>query len=244
MTPTALSYGAGVHSTALIALIHLGFLPRPDLILYNDVGAEHPRTIAYLADNHQAISDAGSEFYTWTPGQHPSDPQEPLYDEQMFSGKIRIPARFRRTRTRCRRQCTVDWKVKPSHRALRRHSLTDWTLWLGIAADEAHRSAHTPHNPAWLTIRRPLVELGIDKAECKRIILEAGLPVPPKSGCWFCPFQRVDTWTQLHQEHPDLYTRAQALEDHLNTFRPGDEIDIIPPTAKKQVATAASAINL
>jgi len=33
----------------------------------------------------------------------------------------------------------------------------------------------------------PLMEWGLDREKCKQIIANAGLPVPVKSACWFCP---------------------------------------------------------
>jgi hypothetical protein len=155
----------------------------------------------------------------------------------MFAtGKLLIPARFVRTRGRARRMCTVDWKVRVSHRFLRTIDRTNWTMWLGIAADEAHRSAFTPHNPKWLTIERPLVDMNIDTPTAATIIQKAGLPVPPKSACWFCPFQRVDAFINLHNEHPCLYQRTLDLEKALNSHRdPNDPIAIIPPTARKHI---------
>ncbi|MBV5330383.1 MAG: hypothetical protein JZU65_22585, partial [Chlorobium sp.] len=57
-----------------------------------------------------------------------------------------------------------------------------------------------------------LIEHGIDREGCVKLISDAGLIVPPKSGCWFCPFQRKGQWTRLRREHPELYCKAQKLE--------------------------------
>jgi hypothetical protein len=84
-------------------------------------------------------------------------------------------------------------------------------MLLGISADEAHRQPERI---------RPLVERGIDRRQCTQIILEAGLPVPRKSGCWLCPFQKLSQWRELYIRHPDLFERAARLEE-ASTARTG-----------------------
>jgi hypothetical protein len=52
----------------------------------------------------------------------------------------------------------------------------------------------------------------MDRAACERTIRDAGLPVPPKSSCWFCPASKKDEIIWLSQHHPRLLDRALALE--------------------------------
>jgi hypothetical protein len=40
-----------------------------------------------------------------------------------------------------------------------------------------------------------------------------------KSGCYFCPFQRVAQWRKLRREHPDLFCNAEKLEKHCMDYR-------------------------
>jgi hypothetical protein len=50
------------------------------------------------------------------------------------------------------------------------------------------------------------------REDCKQFIQNYGLPVPQKSGCWICPFQRNEQWRKLKRLHPDLYEKAKTLE--------------------------------
>ena len=48
--------------------------------------------------------------------------------------------------------------------------------------------------------------------ECIRAIEGAGLGVPTKSACWFCPASKKREVLALAKEHPDLFRRAVAME--------------------------------
>jgi hypothetical protein len=58
----------------------------------------------------------------------------------------------------------------------------------------------------------PLQEWGWDRARCVREIRRAGLAVPVKSACFFCPAMKMHEILALCREHPDLYERAIAIE--------------------------------
>jgi hypothetical protein len=57
------------------------------------------------------------------------------------------------------------------------------------------------------------------RLDCERVIRAAGLPVPSKSACWFCPFRRPSTWAETRRDRPEMFHRACALEDLLNQRR-------------------------
>jgi hypothetical protein len=59
-------------------------------------------------------------------------------------------------------------------------------------------------------VRYPLREWGWDRDECKRQIDAAGLPVPVKSACFFCPASKQD---EIHGLPSDLYQLSATMED-------------------------------
>jgi hypothetical protein len=62
----------------------------------------------------------------------------------------------------------------------------------------------------------PLIDLGMDRQDCMNVIERAGLPVPPKSSCYFCPFHTQHAWKEQARNQPDLFAKSVALERFIN----------------------------
>jgi hypothetical protein len=99
------------------------------------------------------------------------------------------------------------------------------TQLIGMAADEAHRQKGRAC---------PLIDRGIDRKGCVRIIQAEGLDVPQKSGCWICPFMSKRQWRELYRCHPDLFERAARLEEAA-TERRGIRSSIHPDFTLREV---------
>ena len=78
---------------------------------------------------------------------------------------------------------------------------------IGFAYDEISR-VKCQTGATWY----PLIEKKMTRSDCIQYIQSRGFPVPPKSGCFYCPFQRLDQWKELRSNHPDLWARAIQLE--------------------------------
>jgi len=77
--------------------------------------------------------------------------------------------------------------------------------------DEWHR-ARTSSGIAWERIEYPLLDLRLTRQDCIGIIRNAGLPIPPKSSCYFCPFHRLTEWQRIKRETPDLFVKSCEIE--------------------------------
>lgn len=97
---------------------------------------------------------------------------------------------------------------------------------IGIDAGEEHRLTWKQSSPCqgkalsrerWLDQNYfvywyPLMEWGFDRERCKQIIAGAGLPIPIKSACFFCPATKKKEIAWLQERHPELLGRALAIE--------------------------------
>lgn len=119
------------------------------------------------------------------------------------------------------RSCTADFKIKVIGKELKRRGATEAApavIGIGISVDEIHRANNRRTEPHEV-ITYPLLDLGLRRTDCARIIREAGLPVPPKSSCFFCPFHRPETWHDQRRDEPELFEKSCQLEELLNERR-------------------------
>jgi Phosphoadenosine phosphosulfate reductase family len=196
-----LSYGGGVNSVALMVMLVKAGRPL-DEVVFADTGAEVPETYAYLDVTKEFLNGSGVAFTALPPaGRHGG-----LY-ETAWHRRV-IPSAVWRWSTR-------DFKVGPLHRHYRQ--LYERVVqYLGIAYDEVERMR--PSGRDTIENVYPLVDERVTRERCVEIIREAGLPIPVKSGCFFCPFNNLDRWAWLCEEHPDLFDRAVALEERSKHF--------------------------
>jgi hypothetical protein len=91
---------------------------------------------------------------------------------------------------------------------------------IGISLDEVERINNRRAMPYEIPVY-PLLDYQppLRRHDCERIIAAAGLPIPAKSACWFCPLKTPRRWAELRRDRPELFHNACALEDLLNTRR-------------------------
>lgn len=58
------------------------------------------------------------------------------------------------------------------------------------------------------------MEWGWHRDDCVQAIQDAGLPLPGKSSCFFCPSMKKREIRALYHQYPDLLGRALAMEDN------------------------------
>ena len=191
-----LSFGGGVNSTAL-GLWVMDHSIESEWV-YADHGADWPETRLYVEMLRRDV--------------HPITVLETrrnglaLYD--YYLAHHMVPMRWVRA-------CTVEYKLAP----LSAYMVPPCEVYIGIDAGEAHRipgitAGCRPDEEKLF----PLAEYGIDRAGCIEIIKAHGLPVPIKSGCYICAFQRASQWRELYRLHPDLFCKAQRLEDSASEY--------------------------
>lgn len=194
-----LSYGGGVNSTALAIILIQEDIPF--IAMFVDTGAERPETIQFLPCIKNYLKLNNREFEIIKSRKYP----EGIYT-WMFDHK-RIPMAINRGCTRMFKLETIKDYV------LGRSNGEPVDMYIGIDAGESHRA----YRPAFMPNcdnKYPLVKYGINREECKKIIKDAGLPIPNKSGCFICAFQRISEWRKLYINYPEYYEKAILLEEN------------------------------
>ncbi len=218
-----ISYGGGVQSTCLLVLAGTGRLA-VDAALFANVGddSEHPATLRYV--RQVAIpwaAEHGVPVHVLNRTKR-DGATETLWGRLMRPGSRSLPIPVRMSNgAPGTRSCTADFKIRVVGKWLKQHGATanqPATVHIGISVDEIQR-ANTRRAEPHERITYPLLDLGWRRIDCMRVISDAGLPVPPKSSCFFCPFHRPSVWMAMRAEEPELFNRACHLEDTLNARR-------------------------
>jgi len=197
------SFGGGVNSVAMVIMLAEQGWRGP--IVFADPGNEHPETYCYMEYfERRFLRPRGLEITRLSPATH----------SHLYSNKVQKMGALT-LEEYCLTQgiipllavrwCSVEFKRTP---------LTTWAeansyevSCLGITSDEPRRVRDDP------AVRYPLDDAGINRPECYRIIQRAGLDLPRKSGCFFCPGQALTQWRDLWLNYPDLFERAIAIEN-------------------------------
>lgn len=213
-----ISYGGGVQSTALIVLACTGRLGKIDAALFANVGddSEHPATLKYVRDVAVPwAAERGLAIHELVRTKRDGT-------VETLRGRITNP----KMKSICApwrgengapqvRDCTSDFKVDPITRWLKAHGATNdhpATVCIGISLDEIERSSNKQGRPSEIRTY-PLLDLRMTRADCAQVIRDAGLPVPPKSACYFCPYHSPRVWSEMRRDEPELFEQAAELED-------------------------------
>ena len=223
--PVLAAWGAGVDSTAM--LVELVSRGEPvDQVLFADTGAEKPETYGFIPLFRRWLEGRGvaSEVVRYRPTHFKNwPPYRTLTENLLTNGTLPSIAFGRGT-------CSLKWKVAPQHAWAKTWppALAAWARGEKVvkligfdcsrADDRRYAEAAKLDDPLYAH-RYPLREWGWTRADCAERIARAGLPLPPKSACFFCPASKIWELYWLAAHYPDLLERALILERNALTGR-------------------------
>lgn len=208
------SFGGGWQSMAALVLAAQGELDY-QTFLFANVGndSEHPDTLRYIEAVAKPYAAAhGLELCEVRPtrrGEVVSLYQDVLRED---AKAVPIPMRDAAGAPGVR-ACTKHYKVIPIARETKRRGATvaaPAVIGLGISLDELERMNSS--RIAWQVFEYPLIDRRLTRQDCGNIIERAGLPIPPKSACWFCPFLHYARWREMKEREPSLFMNAVVFE--------------------------------
>jgi len=168
------------------------FVGKYDRIIFCDTGVEYPETYEYL----KLLKSFKIEIVV---------PERKNLYVYCWNHKM-VPVTFPRW-------CTVEFKIKPFANNIERPAFKN----LAFSTDEAKRAKISIEDG--IEHRFPLLENEISRQDCIDIISKNGLPIPHRSKCFFCPFQTKAEWKALRMEHPELFCKAEQLEQQNMEYR-------------------------
>ncbi len=207
-----ISLGWGVQSWTLAAMVALGDLPPVTAAIHADTTWEYSATYEFARTWASWLEERGVRVVTVT-----GDDTESL---------IMIPAYVlsRGNAGQLRRSCTKSWKIRPIRRhirqAMKELGAKKAVLWLGITTDEWHRAKDS--GVQYLEHQFPLLDMRMSRQDCVLWLRRHGLPVPPKSGCVFCPYKKSEDWAHTKRHAPQDWRIALEVDNAIRHSKPPD----------------------
>lgn len=240
-----MSYGMGVQSFTILALIANGKLKKPDKLVIADMSPYEDESQAFTRTIAEPIARSIGLTFEWLV------PKKSLRDD-LLRGWVVTPFWWLDEKTgkpslQSRRSCTVNKKVKLVNAIIQRYM---WdTVWLGISLDEQDRMR--PFEDEKLTRGRmrtnyyPLIDLEMTRADCEAYLIQQGLPIPPKSACDICPFSSKirllrniakdeGTYQHIHEAQNAWHRSPKHQHKYLTVF-----LDDVPTPLEAKAILAA-----
>ena len=205
---TVASFGGGTDSTAmLIGMQQRG--ERVDLILFADTGGEKPHTYEHI-----------KRFSDWLVGH--GMPEITAVKSSSTLEEVCIKDKCLPSIAYGFKTCSQRFKIQPQDKFRNNWEPAKlaWergekvTQLVGFDATEERRAKD--YGDKKYAVRYPLIEWGWDRKKCIEVIQSAGLPLPGKSACFFCPSSKAQEVKELARQYPELAKRAIAMEANAN----------------------------
>lgn len=196
-----LSFGGGVNSVAMMLLFHELEIEHEALYVWMP---DHPKTHDYL----MLLEYRGYNIKTIFAdcGTVEGDRYHNLYDYCWHRRRLPLIKQ---------RWCTDRFKIQ----TLTKYFDKPCFVNIGYAYDEQKRLGNIVFRNG-IEYRYPLIEYELTRKGCINLIKRHNLPIPIKSGCFFCIWQSPSEWRKLRRENPELWCKATKLEDHALTRNP------------------------
>lgn len=221
-SPLIVSCGLGVDSVAMVVRLHRESVP-VSAILFADTGGEKPETYDYapilndwlLRHNMPQLERVAYRQshgrYDTLAGNCLANRMLPslAYGGRGCSGKFKHEVLDGHVLGKSR----GPWKGGGLPSALEAKA-RGLPIYRAIGYDAGPKDARRANIPDDRHFRYvyPLREFGMDRTACIEEIIRAGLPVPIKSACTFCPASKPAELIWLHAVHPDLFMQALEIE--------------------------------
>lgn len=216
-----ISLGAGVQSSTVYLMAERGLiLPRPVAAIFADTVSEPTKVMEWLS-----WMEAQSSIPIIRVMKSEGGLRKNIL-EAIEGGRFAGAPFFTESETgggRLRRQCTREFKIEPIIQGVRR--LLDIgkgerapnrvlaVSWLGISTDEASRMK--PSQAHYIEHRWPLIELGMNREDCKRWVMKHYGRIPPKSACTFCPYHDDALWRDMKANDHESWADAVDIDNRI-----------------------------
>ena len=224
-TLTVLSMGGGVQSSVMALMAGEGAFARvPDCAIFADTHWEPPSVYEHIEWLKDKLS---FPLHIVDNGRSLRKDVKTLTSHSGHRRCVDIPVYLKGGDGEAdgigRRQCTENYKVKPTRRRIREMlglkprqrvpAGTTVETWLGISTDEAIRMKDS--RDRWITNRYPLIEAGMSRRDCAGWWTARYDRPLERSACVACPFQSRQRWVETKRRWPELFAEAVKIDERM-----------------------------
>jgi hypothetical protein len=245
------SFGAGTQSIAVMVAQAQGLLKNPyDYFVWADVGhdSEDPQVHEYMV-NHVMPFCFEYQIPMIRVARTRYGVEETLLDRITRNNKSNpIPLRMRNGRP-ANRTCTQNFKIDVVNKWIAKQGITHATIGLGFSIDETRRAQNKSmyfHEVKEGFQRRydfPVLELQFNRFDSINYVIANGLPQPPRSACWFCPFKGRHEWIEDKKHRPEIVQRSAIVEAIINKKIGDGHLYTIHPHNRDRANTLINSIG-
>ncbi|MFE2722794.1 hypothetical protein [Kitasatospora sp. NPDC059327] len=193
----------------MLLLSALGELPKLDYAIFSDTGWEPAKVYQHLNEVERKIArPANIPILRVSSGNIRQDALDPAH---RFASMPLYILNQDGSPGMTRRQCTGEYKIKPIKRQVRQilgyphpprvPNGIYAEQWIGISTDEFHRAKDSDVRYTRHTF--PLLDLGMSRADCIKLLTDHGWGSTPKSACIGCPFHGNSQWREIRDNSPE-----------------------------------------
>jgi hypothetical protein len=197
--------GAGVQTVALLFGFHKE--EKWDFVIFADTQEENIETYEYLEEYIKPFCIANNiKFVT-------------VKDKE---GLMEYCLRKKNVPNVRKRWCTDKFKIRPIQRYLKKVGGTKENpviCDIGITIDESHRIGTS--QVKYTKNHYPLIDRNLSRKDCKKIITDLGYPLPRKSGCDLCMYNKRDHFKKLSLAHPERFAEIVKMEQNSKSYSKG-----------------------
>ena len=201
--PRILSMGSGVQTTYILFKYWERYANGKGVVIFADDGDEKPETYYYIEKYLKPFCEGKNIEWVTVKSK--------LGTLMNYCMKKKLIP------TRSFRWCTHKFKIMPIRKEVRKRGATAKNPFyqdIGITTDEIHRANGQKYDTLYLKSEYPLLDTKESRQNCADGIKAMGYPIPPKSGCYYCPYAKKKEMRKLHAEHRILYDKASIMEQN------------------------------
>lgn len=231
---TTLSYSAGKQSHALLEMVLRGHIARPEsfLVLNADPGMENENSYPVVELMRARCAKAQIPFITARTTL--------CYDLTTFKERglthLDNPPYWTRNRLtgkagKLKQKCTRFYKVAAMRRELRHFLNSNFSVslvskrlpqietWIGFSADEQGRADKCKSDVKFISLKFPLIEMGMTKAKVSGYYLKHSISEPPSSVCNACFANGLSFLEEMFFHRPKDWEQAVLVDEHIRDMR-------------------------